>query len=80
MGRQLEPPGWRRLRLAVLARDQGICWLCDQPGATTVDHIIPRTLGGGHDPRNLRAAHDLCNKRRGIRPVLPRARVSRRWG
>ena len=74
------PPGWERLRLAVIARDQGICWLCDRPGANTADHVIPRQLGGPTTAGNLRAAHLSCNSARQAKPVMPRARVSRRWG
>jgi 5-methylcytosine-specific restriction endonuclease McrA len=54
-------------RARVLARDGGICWLCGGPGATTVDHVIPRARGGGDDEDNLRAAHLDCNMRRGAR-------------
>jgi 5-methylcytosine-specific restriction endonuclease McrA len=53
-----------------------VCWLCDRAGATTADHIIPRTLGGSDDVEtNLRPAHKLCNQLRGRQPVTPELRA-----
>lgn len=74
------PRGWARTAARVIERDHGICWLCGRPGATTVDHVIPRARGGGHQDSNLRAAHLSCNARKGARPAvptLPRSRGSR---
>lgn len=59
--------GWDRTRQRILARDGGVCWICKQPGATTVDHLIPRAAGGGHEDGNLAAAHLTCNSRRGAK-------------
>ena len=82
------PRGWDRTSKRVIARDGGICWLCELPGADTADHIVPRSKGGHHGDSNLRAAHRVCNSRRGatgatqtpVRTVnLPNARRSR-WG
>jgi 5-methylcytosine-specific restriction endonuclease McrA len=36
-----------------------------------VDHLIPRSKGGGNDMGNLRPAHQRCNSRRGNRPLTP---------
>jgi 5-methylcytosine-specific restriction endonuclease McrA len=33
----------------------------------TVDHILPRSLGGDHDPANLQLAHWSCNRAKGNR-------------
>jgi hypothetical protein len=56
-------------------RDDWRCWVCtgrvdrtEHPGsvwAASVDHVIPRALGGGDDPPNRRLAHRRCNGRRG---------------
>lgn len=54
-------------RARVLARDGYVCHLCGLPGADSVDHIIPRSRGGSDDESNLRAAHAVCNNRRGVR-------------
>jgi 5-methylcytosine-specific restriction enzyme A len=61
------PPGWKRTRRLVLARDRYRCTL-ELPGcggrATEADHIIPRRYGGGDELSNLRAACRSCNARR----------------
>jgi 5-methylcytosine-specific restriction protein A len=50
---------WRTVRALVLHRDGHLCQVprgarpCGAP-ATSVDHIIPRSLGGSDDPSNLR--------------------------
>lgn len=44
------------------------CWLCGLTGATTADHVIPRSKGGAvYDLRNLAPAHKKCNESRGNR-------------
>jgi 5-methylcytosine-specific restriction endonuclease McrA len=78
------PKGWHRTRLRVIARDEGICWLCGQAGADSADHVIPRAYGGTNEDDNLRAAHVRCNSRRGgqlkgPKIGLPRARIAARW-
>jgi 5-methylcytosine-specific restriction endonuclease McrA len=77
------PPGfnwrrWKQLRDAVLARDGWVCWICHGPGATTVDHVLPRHLGGSDAVWNLRAAHFTCNKNKGI-AVASTPATSRKW-
>jgi hypothetical protein len=54
----------RRLRFEILRRDNHQCRYCGAaaPEATlTVDHVIPRALGGSDDPTNLVAACVSCN-------------------
>lgn len=47
-----------------------VCWLCGLPGATSADHIIPRSRGGAvYELRNLGPAHKSCNESRGNRPA-----------
>lgn len=49
-----------RLVQAVYDRDQGMCWLCGGPvprGERSLDHRLPRALGGGNDLPNLALAH-----------------------
>jgi 5-methylcytosine-specific restriction endonuclease McrA len=65
------------VRLYVLERDGWRCQICKRgisalltvphPKAGTVDHVIPQSQGGTHDPANLRAAHMGCNSVRGNR-------------
>jgi 5-methylcytosine-specific restriction endonuclease McrA len=39
------------------------------PLSASVEHVIPRSLGGGDDLANLRLSHLHCNTSRGARPV-----------
>jgi len=57
---------WRSIRSRVLRRDQFICQYCNQE-ATTVDHVIPRRLGGLDDDSNLVASCRRCNLSKGGR-------------
>lgn len=55
-------------------RDGAFCGICEQPvdmdirraddakWCASVDHILPRALGGSHDPDNLQLAHLYCNQ------------------
>jgi 5-methylcytosine-specific restriction protein A len=57
---------WKDMRQVVLDRDHHVCQIrgphCTTR-ATAVDHIHPRSQGGGHDLANLRAACVACNSR-----------------
>lgn len=58
---------WKRLRLAVLARDSYICAYCGQD-ADTVDHV--QSIKAGGDPMSLDncvAACRRCNSAKGSR-------------
>ena len=57
---------WRKLRSEVL-RTSDVCWICQKPGSTTVDHIVPVSLDPSRalDPTNVRPAHLTCNSARG---------------
>lgn len=63
-------------RLRIYERDRWTCQLCDQKvlrvfawtsDSPTLDHIVPRSLGGGHEETNLRTACWRCNTSRGAR-------------
>lgn len=55
----------------IFIRDQWVCQICmkptnrnktvPHPQAPTIDHIIPLAGGGGHERRNVRCAHFMCN-------------------
>lgn len=61
----------RRFVARILAEQGDTCHLCEQPGATTVDHIIPRSKGGApFDPANVRPAHLGCNSARKDRDLV----------
>ncbi len=64
-------------RLALYERDGWVCGICGLPVdrdahylddmAPSLDHIVPRSMGGGHESEKLRTAHRVCNSRRGAR-------------
>lgn len=45
------------------------------PGALTIGHIVPISLGGSNDPSNLRPEHSRCNKSAGNRDPRPVPKV-----
>jgi 5-methylcytosine-specific restriction endonuclease McrA len=57
---------WRKTRERILRRDGFICQYCAQE-ADTVDHVIPRRLGGLDSDDNLVAACQRCNYSKGGR-------------
>ena len=72
----------RRSRRLAFATYGDTCHLCGGAGADTVDHLVPLSMGGTHDPSNLRVAHRYCNisagnKQRPRRGVA--TEVSARW-
>ncbi len=50
-------------RRAVFARDGNSCQYCGSP-AENLDHVIPRSRGGGHIWENVGAACRRCNSRK----------------
>ena len=53
----------------ILERDKHICQYCGPDGhkATTIDHVLPKSRGGGSNPGNLVAACFKCNQKKGDR-------------
>ena len=47
-------------RRAIFARDGGRCVYCGA-AATSIDHVIPRSRGGGHSWENVVSACHRCN-------------------
>lgn len=61
-------------------RDGWTCHLCGEAinpksgrrnRRATLDHVIPKSLGGSNSLENLRLAHWICNNRRGNLPLQP---------
>lgn len=69
------PSEWGGRRVATFTRRvlevYGVrCWICGLPGADSVDHVIPRSLGGAvWDIENAAPAHRRCNYARGNRAI-----------
>lgn len=63
--------GREAVRLTALClRVKGrVCHLCYQDGATTADHVIPRSHGGPNVLENLEPAHRSCNSARQDMPL-----------
>jgi 5-methylcytosine-specific restriction endonuclease McrA len=77
------PPNWGTIRQAVIARDNGYCQSCGDPG-NEVDHIVPgdnhslgnlQLLCGEGTPRNCHRAKTLAEANR-ARPRERRGRES----
>jgi 5-methylcytosine-specific restriction endonuclease McrA len=74
-------------RRAIFARDGGRCAYCHAP-AETIDHVLPRSRGGGHAWENVVAACARCNHTKGDKtpaelgwrlPVTPAAPKGAAW-
>lgn len=62
-------------RAAIAERDAWVCHLCSEPvrpelahpdpWSASLDHVVPLSRGGAHDPANVRLAHLRCNVRKG---------------
>lgn len=61
------PSDWKNRREIVMNRDKGICYLCGDPGADSVDHVN-QSMDDDHSLDNLAAVHDMmpphCHKRK----------------
>lgn len=75
---ELNTTEWKKTRLQILERDNYTCGYCGNE-ATSVDHILPRALGGTHDPGNLIACCTPCNSRKQDRVMIRQPWVSPRW-
>jgi 5-methylcytosine-specific restriction endonuclease McrA len=64
-------PGRRRItRRAIFARDNWMCQYCGSRSNLTIDHVLPRSLGGGSTWDNTVASCAPCNRRKGNRLPL----------
>lgn len=63
------PPISARKRVGVFARDGYKCVICGDadPEQLSVDHIVPRSKGGGDELDNLRTLCMPCNLRKGTK-------------
>lgn len=62
--------GWDDLKREIFRRDSYTCVYCGHRGNVLtlhVDHVTPRSRGGGNDPENLATACWFCNLEKGTR-------------
>jgi 5-methylcytosine-specific restriction endonuclease McrA len=62
----------RRVRSNIYRRDGGRCVWCDRHldmRDATLDHVTPKSAGGGNTQQNLVLACSPCNFSRGNRPA-----------
>lgn len=70
--------GHYQARKRLIARRDGgyFCAYCGKPGtraSLTVDHVVPRSAGGGGLKSNLVLACEPCNRAKGTERWIPRA-------
>ena len=55
--------GWRQQKRAryVLDKHDTICHVCDHPGGTEADHVVPLAQGGLDVVANMRPIHHDCH-------------------
>ena len=63
------------IRQRLIAKHGMVCALCSKPieseDELTVDHIIPRAMGGATTYENCQLAHKECNLRKGDKYIDP---------
>lgn len=69
----------------IYTRDNGLCGLCGErvglgyvyphPLSASIDHILPLSKGGTHEPRNVQLTHLRCNVEKGVRAVGEQLRL-----
>lgn len=63
------------IRQRLVAEHGMVCGLCGKPieseSELTVDHIIPRAMGGSTTYENCQLAHKACNFRKGNKYIDP---------
>lgn len=73
----------RRIREALRVQQGGCCCWCggkmgppamrnsESPDSETLEHLVPRSLGGKEELENMALAHVRCNQERGVKMVTP---------
>lgn len=70
------------------SRDGFVCWLCalplslvpKRPGKrVSLEHLTPRSQGGGDDEGNLVICHQHCNKHLDNRPREQKEKMRLKW-
>jgi 5-methylcytosine-specific restriction endonuclease McrA len=75
---ELDRTQWKLARKRAIASKDHICAICHKPIdmaapkfsplSVEVDHIVPRSRGGGlYDLENLQLTHTKCNRKKGAK-------------
>lgn len=70
---------YKKNRLITLDNSNHTCHYCGHP-ATTADHILPVSQGGGHELSNLLAACVRCNSSRQDKTLMRMRYWNKRYG
>jgi 5-methylcytosine-specific restriction endonuclease McrA len=62
---ELNEPGRWELKMEVLQAAGFRCEKCKRRHRLTIDHIVPRVMGGGNHRGNLQCLCKRCNKEKG---------------
>lgn len=60
---------WKKIAQRIRERDQFTCQICGRYG-NSIDHIIPRSAGGGDEEWNLQCLCTPCNSAKGGRNII----------
>lgn len=73
---------WVRIRERIMVRDCGLCQPCMRARRVTaahaVDHIVPKSQGGGDDDNNLQAICNPCHSEKTAGEALAARGLERR--
>ena len=72
--RHRKDPERLALKARVLRAAGHRCESCRSPARLTVDHIVPRFLGGGNHYENLQCLCEACNQAKGLNIWAPEYR------
>jgi len=61
-----------KVRRKLLARDGDECWFCGKSMGddATLEHLVPKSRGGGNRLDNYALAHRVCNNLAGDKPLV----------
>jgi len=62
-----------KAKARLFARGNRVCYLCSVDltwETATVEHVVPRSAGGGWEDANLRLACGPCNNKKGASPAV----------
>lgn len=72
-----EPSLSAKQRAKLIARDGDECWFCGlSMGAdVTIEHLVPKSKGGGNQLANYALAHAACNQAAADKPLVAKIEI-----